>query len=86
MRDRLLDRGGVEAEDLDPAGVRTLRKERGERIDRTSRQSRIGVRLDVELQCEPGWHDVENLIDEQRRLGARSPLAVEQPPREDVGG
>ena len=86
MGDRLLDSGGVEAQDLDPACVRTPRQDGRERVDRAPRQRRVGVRLDVDLHLEPGRDEVEQLIDEQRPLGGRSPLAVEQPPREHIGG
>ena len=44
------------------------------------------MRLDVDLHRERARDEVEQLIDEQRSLGGRSPLAVEQPPREHVGG
>ena len=46
MSGRLLDSGGVEAEDLNPARVRTPRQDGGERVDRAPRQRRVGVRLD----------------------------------------
>ena len=62
--DRLLDGGGVEAQDLDPARVRTPRQDGRERVGRAPRQRRVGVRLDVELHREPGRHEVEHLIDQ----------------------
>lgn len=73
MSDRLLDSGDVEAEDLNPACVRTPRQDGGERVDRAPRQRRVGVRFDVDLHREPGRDEVEQLIDEQRSLGGRSP-------------
>ena len=45
MSDRLLDSGDVEAEDLNPACVRTPRQDGGERVDRAPRQRRVGVRF-----------------------------------------
>jgi hypothetical protein len=75
----------VEAQDLDATRVRTPRQEGRERVDRASRQRGVGVRLDVELHREPGRDEVEHLIDQERSLGGRSALAVEQPPREHIG-
>jgi hypothetical protein len=76
----------VEAQDLNPARVRTPRQDARERVDRAPRQRRVGVRLDVDLHHEPGRDEVEQLIDEQGSLGGRLPLAVKQPPREHIGG
>ncbi len=86
MGDRLLDSGGVEAQDLDPARVRAPRQDGRERVDRASRQRRVGVRLDVDLHGKRRRDEIEHLIQEQRMLDARSPLAVKQPTREQLGG
>jgi hypothetical protein len=48
-RGRPLDRGGTEAENLDPIGVGTAREDPRQRLDRAPRERLVGVRLDVEL-------------------------------------
>ena len=67
-----------------PLSRRVVAKALAEGSGGVARERWVGVRLDLELERRAGRRELEQLVEQQRALVARSAVAVAEPARADL--
>ena len=77
---------GPEADHLGPLACRVVAKALAERSGGAACEGWVGVRLDLELERRAEGREVEQLVEQQRALVARSAVSVAEPTSADLRG